>query len=123
MKTLISLFLFSLLFVGCSTIEYSIKKGDSEIKGDLIVNSATEINAVTKQLGTLVSITDTTLTSDQVALQLLYITQMKDLEVQVMDFGRYGGYRFYPGSKEETRAMEIDAISRLYQEYYGQKKK
>ncbi len=117
MKKLL-IFAIALFFVGCaSTIQYQINTPNAELKGDLTAYNSEEINATTKQVATLITITDTTLSASDRALQLMYITSMKDRDVQiVMPYGYYGSYYGYQGSRQETRDMEIDALVR-YQQY------
>ncbi len=107
------------LLVGCaSTVEYTIKTSNSEVKGNLKAFNSEEINATTKQVATLITINDSSLTASDRALQLMYITTMKDRDVQIIvPYGNYGGgYYGYQGSRQQTRDMEIDAINR-YQQY------
>ncbi|GEM_PF-5281551 len=106
------------LLVGCgSTVEYTLKTSNGEVKGNLTAYNVEELNATTKQVGTLITITDSSLSSSDRALQLMYITSMKDREVQIIvPYGNYGGYYGYQGSRQQTKDMEINALVR-YQQY------
>lgn len=106
------------LLVGCgSTVEYTLKTSNGEVKGNLSAYNVEELNAATKQVGTLISVTDTNLSASDRVLQLMYLTTMKDRDVQIIvPYGNYGGYYGYQGSRQQTRDMEIDALVR-YQQY------
>ncbi len=105
------------LLVGCgSTVEYTLKTSSGEIKGNLKAFNSEEINATTKQVATLITINDSSLAASDRAIQLMYITSMKDRDVHIVPYGNYGGYYGYQGSRQQTRDMEIDAINR-YQQY------
>jgi len=110
------------LFIGCaSTIQYQINTPNSQVNADLTLYNTEELNAATKQIGTLITISDTTLSAPDRALQLMYITNMKDRDIQILaPYGHYG-YFGYKGSSQETKNMEIEAIIKYQQ--YKQKQK
>jgi hypothetical protein len=117
MKAIIALFIFSffsLIFLGCgSSVQYTMQKGNTNISGDLSAYSTAELNAITKQLSVLSVLNDTSLSASDKALQLSYLTDMKDLDVQIIEQRGGYGYNNYAGSRQQNRDMEIDAIARL----------
>jgi hypothetical protein len=126
MKAIIALFIFSLfLFFGCgaSTVQYTMENATTKVSGDITVYSSQGINAVTKQVSALTVLFDPSLSATDRALQLSYITNMKDIDVQVIEqrSGVYG-HMNYAGSNQQTRDMEIDALTR-YREYQINKTK
>jgi len=121
MKAIIALFIFFIffLFFGCgaSTVQYTMENANSKVSGDITVYSTDGINATTKQLSMLTILYDPTLSASDRALQMSYITNMKDLDVQVIEQrGGVYGHMNYAGSNQQTRDMQIDALTR-YREY------
>lgn len=108
------------LLVGCnpSVVEYYTKTNNTEIKGTLKAFNSEELKNITIQLGTVMTVADTTLSSYDRALQLTPITSMKDRDVQIIvPYGNYGGGHYgYQGSRQQTQDMQIDALIR-YQQY------
>jgi hypothetical protein len=110
MKAIIALFIFSLLLACGSNVNYVMQKGSTKITGNLSAYSVGELNALTKQVGILLVVNDSTLSATDKALLLSYLSTMKDMDVQVIE--QRGGYEHYAGSRQQTRDMEIDAITR-----------
>ncbi len=105
------------LFIGCaSTIQYQINTPNSQVNADLTLYNTEELNAATKQIGTLITITDTSLSAPDRALQLMYITNMKDRDVQIIAPYGHGYYQGYAGSRQQNLDMQIDAVNRYNQE-------
>jgi hypothetical protein len=100
-----------------------MENATTKISGDITVYSSQGINATTKQVSALTVLFDPSLSATDRALQLSYITNMKDVDVQVIEQrGGVYGHRNYAGSNQQTRDMEIDALTR-YREYQINKTK
>lgn len=106
------------LLVGCnpSVVEYYTKTNNTEIKGTLKAFNSEELKNITIQLGTVMTVADTTLSSYDRALQLTPITSMKDRDVQIIVPYGHGYYQGYAGSRQQHIDMKNDTWRRFHEE-------